>query len=57
MRICDDIGISWTNDFRLLGINFSNLLSRMIKLNYDDKLIEIESLMNAYSKRGLSLIG
>ena len=44
--ICEDLGLQWTRSFKLLGIKFDvDNLDRMVQLNLDDKLTEIEKVL------------
>ena len=43
--------------FNVLGIRFSLDLKEMIKINYDDKIKSIKSLLNQWSKRNLTPYG
>ena len=45
------------NAFKTLGIWFSNDEDEMTKLNFDDKIKKMESLINLWTARNLSLKG
>ena len=55
----DSLGITWTNEsFKTLGIWFSiKSEQEMIKLNVDDKMEKMQTLLNIWSSRQLSLKG
>ena len=56
--LCPELGLSWgKNNFSYLGIDFHSDLSKMIKMNYDKKVIEISALLKSWSKRNLTPIG
>ena len=51
-------GLIWkSNQFKALGINFSINTGSMYNLNYRIKLNQIESLLNCWRARNLSLVG
>ena len=51
-------GLIWkSNQFKTLGINFSINTGSMYNLNYRIKLNQIESLLNCWRARNLSLVG
>lgn len=57
-RLCRDFDLKWTSDpIKVLGITFCTNLNDMIKQNYEDKINEIESFLNNWSKRYLTIIG
>ena len=56
--LCPELNLSWgKNTFSYLGIDFHSDLSKMVKMNYDKKLIEISALLKSWSKRYLTPIG
>ena len=51
-------GLTWkTTDFKTLGIHFSLKTGSMFHLNYKPKLKQIDSILNCWRARNLSLIG
>lgn len=56
--LCPDRELSWGGtSFKLLGINFDVDLNRIVKINYDEKLIQIKNIMKQWSRRNLTVIG
>ena len=55
--LCEDIAVSWVTRFILLGMEFDTNLQEMVKINYENKILEIEKIFNLYEKHKLSLIG
>jgi hypothetical protein len=50
--------ISWKNEnFNVLGIKYSPNLNVIINLNYNDKIADIKSLLQQWSKRILTPYG
>ena len=56
-KVCLEKKFNWVKSFNLLGIIFDIILEKMIKLNYEKKIIEIERLFTSYDKHKLSIIG
>ena len=57
-KICEDLNISWTNEnFKPLGIKFTNNLNNMIEINYNEKLQSLRKLLGSWTKRDLTPIG
>ena len=54
---CPEINLNWSNNFTLLGINFSNDLLGMISENYKLKVQNIKNILDSYQKRKLSILG
>ena len=49
--------LKFSSNFELLGITFDLNIEKMIAKNFDQKIIEIEKVLNLYKKLNLSLIG
>lgn len=47
----------WTTNFKLLGIQYDVDLSKIIRMNYDKKLVKIKSTVEQWKKRNLTPIG
>lgn len=56
-NICSEMNFQWTTQFKLLGIYYDVDLDKIIKLNYDKKLVKIKSIIEQWSKRQLTPIG
>ena len=56
-RLCPDLGITWADNFTLLGINFDAKLQNMNLNNLEPKLLKIDAIFGAYDKWNLSLLG
>ena len=57
VRLCPHLNLCWDNTFTLLGIKFSTCLKDIIELNYEEKICQIKTLLNAWSKRILTPLG
>ena len=55
-KMCENLKLIWTSEFRLLGVDFDNDLAKM-DLNFRTKLDEIKKLYNNWLYRHLSPIG
>jgi hypothetical protein len=57
-KLCLNWDLTWgKHSFNYLGIYFDVDLSKMIKINFEKKIIEIKSLLKQWSKRQLTPIG
>ena len=57
-KLCLNWDLTWgKHSFNYLGIDFDVDLSKMIKINFEKKIIEIKSLLKQWSKRQLTPIG
>ena len=57
-KICSlKFDLTWVEEFRLLGINFTTEMSNMVELNYNPKIQSMLSLFQEYQKHKLTLIG
>jgi hypothetical protein len=56
-NICPDLSFIWTNDFKLLGIHYDVDLAKIVRLNYDKKLVKIKSIVEQWKKRNITPIG
>ena len=54
--LCPDLGLSWTDSFKLLGMDISSDLS-LLNRNMEKKLIRVESLIATWEKRHLTTTG
>ena len=54
--LCPDLGLSWTDSFKLLGMDISSDLS-LLNRNMEKKLIRVESLIAIWEKRHLTTTG
>lgn len=54
---CSELNFQWTTQFKRLGIYYDVDLDKIIKLNYDKKLVQIKSIIEQWSKRHLTPIG
>ena len=52
-----DSSLNWATQFELLGIIFDVKQEKVIQLNFDKKISQIDKILNMYSKFKLSLIG
>ena len=55
-KLCLDLQLDWVSKFTLLGINFHNNLENMDE-NFDNKIDEIEKLLNCWIYRTLTVYG
>ena len=56
--LCSNRNLSWgATSFKLLGINFDIDLSKIININYDQRIFQIKTLIDKWSKRNLTVIG
>ena len=56
--LCPNRNLSWgKTNFKLLGINFDVNLDKLIKINYDEKILQIKSIIKQWSRRNLTVIG
>ena len=56
IRLCEEFGLIWTNQFRLLGIDFDSDLANMDR-NFHSKIDDIKKLYNNWLYRQLTPIG
>ena len=54
--LCPDLGLNWTNSFKLLGLDISSDLS-LLNINIEKKMLRVESLIISWEKRHLSTTG
>ena len=58
ISLFSDQGLTWkSNQFKALGINFSINTRSLFNLNFKTKLNQIETTLNCWRARNLSLIG
>jgi hypothetical protein len=57
-RLCSDMNLKWTTKFKckLLDIYNNVDLDKMLKLNYEKKLVQIKSIIEQWNKRRLTPI-
>lgn len=53
-KLCQEIELIWTTNLKLLGIQYDVDLSKIIRMNYDKKLINIKSTVEQWKKRNLT---
>ena len=51
------INLNWVTQFVLLGITFHLDLNKMININYEKGISDIENILNVYRKFKLSVLG
>ena len=56
-KLLPDLGIKWSKQFKILGIQFPENLSDINDANLPQKIIDIEKTLNFYNKRQLTLFG
>lgn len=56
-KLCQEIELIWTINFKLLGIQYDVDLSKIIRMNYDKKLVNIKSTVEQWKNRNLTPIG
>lgn len=57
-KICENVPLSWINHkFKLLGVTFETVLKNIWSINYPEKLTEVKKLLNAWTRRKLTLFG
>ena len=56
-KVAQKTPLNWVDQFDLLGITFNLKQEKMIQLNFHKKLVDIDKLLNMYSKFKLSIIG
>ena len=56
IKFCEDLQLIWTNNFRLLGVDFDSDLAFMDK-NFENKIKEIGKLFQSWLYRHLTPIG
>lgn len=54
-QLCPEINIQWSDTFKVLGINFSNDLTRIGELNFSQALVSFEKILSIHKHRNLSL--
>ena len=54
--ICPDLGLNWTNSFKLLGLDISSDLT-LLNMNIEKKILRVESLITTWEKRHLTTTG
>jgi len=58
VKFCQDQKLDWgTEQFNILGINFTANLERMWTLNTDNKMLEIQRLLTKWKRRDLTFLG
>ena len=56
-QVLSKLNLKFSSNFELLGITFDLDIKKMIAKNFEQKIIEIEKVLNLYKKFNLSLIG
>ena len=54
--LCEDLGLKWVTRMKILGINLSANPDEMLE-NFDEKISEIETLLNNFSYRNITVYG
>ena len=57
IQLCNDLGLQWVRDFKLLGLRFNNNLENMSEINLAEKVAEIKKLLNNWRYRYLTPFG
>ncbi len=56
--ICEDLGLQWCRNFKLLGITFEvDNMDNLTQTNLNTKIKEAEKVLFAYKRRNLTIIG
>ena len=56
-KLCEDLNLTWTDSFTLLGLHFEAKLTNMTETNFVAKIGKVENILGFYSKLNLTLIG
>lgn len=56
-KMCKNINLQWTTTFKLLGIHFDVDLTKILKMNYDKKLVKIKNTIKYWEKRIITPLG
>ena len=54
--LCEDLGLKWVTRLKVLGVNLSAAPHEMME-NLDEKISEIESLLNNFTYRNITVYG
>ena len=54
--LCEDLGLKWVTRLKVLGVNLSAAPHEMME-NLDEKIAEIESLLNNFTYRNITVYG
>ena len=54
--LCEDLGLKWVTRLKVLGVNLSATPHDMLE-NFDEKIAEIESLLNNFTYRNITVYG
>ena len=54
--LCEDLGLKWVTRLKVLGVNLSASPHEMLE-NFDDKIAEIESILNNFTYRNITVYG
>ena len=58
VKFMQHLGLNWNpKSFKILGIMFNNDLTDIVKINTQDKLVEVKQLFKIWSKRQLTPLG
>ena len=55
-NLCTDLGLKWVKRMKILGVNLSAAPHEMLD-NFDEKITEIESLLNNFTFRNITVFG
>jgi len=56
-NLMNRVRLKWVEEFTLLGIYYNMDEEIMLRTNYDKRVTEMETILNLYGRRNLSLIG
>ena len=54
--LCEDLGLQWVNRLGILGIKLSANPDEILE-NFDEKILEIEKLLNNFTYRNITVYG
>ena len=54
--LCEELGLKWVTRLKVLGVNLSATPHEMLE-NFDEKIAEIESLLNNFTYRNITVYG
>ena len=58
IKIAPDINVKWTNEpIKMLGVNISANRNEIANLNFPDKVSKIETILNIWRERNLTIFG
>ena len=58
IKIAPDINVKWSNEpIKMLGVNISANKNEIANLNFPDKVSKIETILNNWRERNLTIFG